>query len=345
MYDKIVNRLTLKNNRFVLITDENVFKIHGKKLQTILLEKKKNLIPLIVKEGEHSKSLDQYTDAIRFLFEKGIKKSDCIIGLGGGVVLDLTGFLASQYLRGVSFVFIPTTLMAVVDAAIGGKNGVNFENGKNLIGSFKNPDEIIFDSCFLGTLPENLYLEGFIEVIKYGLIFDKHLFHSLIERKICETNFIERSIEIKEEISSKDFFDVGLRRVLNFGHTVAHGIEKLSNLKMSHGQAVFIGLLLESYISLKKGFLEEFEFLQIKGYLLSLWVGFIKDFYVEATDLWECMKGDKKNAGDEVRICVLKRIGKCASFGGEFCTKVSFEEVKESLNWLNSEVMLLKSKV
>ncbi len=345
MYTKIINRLALKNTRFVLITDEKVFKIHGKKIQTLLIEKKKNIISFIVKEGEESKSLEQYTEAIRFLFRNGVKKTDFIIGLGGGVVLDLTGFIASQYQRGVSFVFIPTTLMAMVDASIGGKNGINFENGKNLIGSFKNPDEIIFDTVFLNTLPKDTYIEGFIEVIKYGLIFDKSLFQSLVDNQICESDFIQRSIEIKENISAKDFLDVGLRRVLNFGHTVAHGIEKLSNLKIRHGRALLIGLLMESYISMKKGFLEESEFFVIKEYLFSYWISFSEGFSVKALDLWDCVKGDKKNTKDSVRICVLKRIGKCVSFGGEFCTNLSFEELDESLNWLNKELESIKTSI
>jgi 3-dehydroquinate synthase len=345
MYSKIIDRLALKNTRFVLITDENVFQIHGKKIMSLLIEKNKNLISFVIKGGEDSKSLEQYTEAIRFLFENDIKKSDSIIGLGGGVVLDLTGFLASQFLRGISFVFIPTTLMAMVDASIGGKNGINFEKGKNLIGSLKNPDEIIFDTCFLKTLPKDLYLEGFIEVIKYGLIFDKLFFQLLVKNQISEKGFIERSIQIKEQIIAIDFFDVGLRRVLNFGHTVAHAIEKLSNLKIPHGRAVLIGLLMESYISLKKGFLDESEFFVIKDYLLSFWSGFIEIFSVQGLDLWNCMKGDKKNKGNDIRICVLKRIGKCVSFGGEFCANITFEELNESLNWLNIEVKSLRAPV
>jgi 3-dehydroquinate synthase len=269
-----------------------------------------------------------------------VKKNDTLVAVGGGVTSDLVGFVATTYMRGIEFVFIPTTLMAMVDAANGGKNGINLDHGKNLVGTTSLPFEIIFDKIFLQTLSSEVYLEGFMEIIKYGLIFDKDFFLDLVKGQMAESKMIERSIQIKNQICSLDPEDFSTRRILNFGHTIGHGLEKMFDYEISHGKAIFFGMILEAHISFQKRYLalEELDF--VKNYFLSVGKGFLSISNIDPNLLWSHMQFDKKNEFEKVRCVVLKRIGKCVTFSGNFCTYLSFNELANSLNWLKNKFLI-----
>lgn len=213
---------------------------------------------VVLKGGEEAKDIEVVLKIVERMYEAGIQRSDYVVAFGGGTLTDVTGFAASIYLRGINFVAIPTTLLGMVDAAVGGKNAVNFKNVKNVLGTFYQPRIIVADTRFLDTLPQQEYVNGLAEVIKYGLALDKELYEYLRgnSEKILSRDeealerVIERSIADKLFVVEQDVFDVkGIRIVLNFGHTVGHLIESLSGFSISHGKAVAVGMAYESLVS------------------------------------------------------------------------------------------------
>jgi len=229
----------------VLIVDETVALLYGKPLQTALSP----LIVLTVPSGEGSKTREMKEHLEDRLLELGVGRDATIIACGGGMVLDLAGFLAATYCRGVCFVSIPTTLMAMVDAAVGGKTGVNTPFGKNSIGAFYPPKAHYYYLPFLKSLPFEEWNGGMAEVLKYALIGDAALFVSLEKEWRWDEMLIRRCISQKQKIVEEDYKETGLRRTLNFGHTVGHGFEALSGYTLSHGYAVALGMLIESRLS------------------------------------------------------------------------------------------------
>lgn len=221
---------------------------------------------LPVEDGEQVKDINNALTIVQKLFEKGFDRGDYLIAIGGGTILDLAGFAASIYMRGLNLVNIPTTLLGMVDAAIGGKNGVNFGNAKNILGSYYQPSYVLVDLDFLETLPLEEVRKGLAEVIKYGIILDKELydFLSLNDEKILNKDreslleIIERSIRDKLGIVKLDERETrGIRVVLNFGHTIGHAIEAGSNFKIAHGYAISLGMVCEAKIAEEMGFAEE----------------------------------------------------------------------------------------
>lgn len=261
------------------------------------------------------------------LLELGMDRDSLLIGLGGGVISDLVGFLAATYMRGIDYFLIPTTFMAMVDASIGGKTSVNTPHGKNLIGAFHFPKRIFCEPLFLKTLPEIEMRGGFVEVIKYGLIWDEAIFRDIGKR--TRESFIARSIEIKEEIVQKDPYErSGLRKILNFGHTIGHALEQIKNYEISHGEAVWNGLLMESYLSWKKGFLS---LIDLEDIVTTLFQDDVRLEVLEGIDknhLYEVMRRDKKSVDLTPHIVTLKRIGSVRS-----TASVSPEEIGEALKW------------
>lgn len=230
------------NQHYVIITDDQI--------PTIYLDKIMNAIPqtLLIKiaSGETSKSLSTYQMILSFLQTKNITKETCLIALGGGVVGDITGFVASTYLRGIDYIQIPTTLLAQVDASVGGKTGINFEKNKNVIGSIYPPKYVIIDPQTLNTLSNRHFNNGIAEVIKYGLISSKKMIETLEKPNVIYhiTDLIAQSIEIKKKLIEQDEYDQNMRRYLNFGHTLGHAYESYYQFnKYLHGEAIAIGML------------------------------------------------------------------------------------------------------
>jgi 3-dehydroquinate synthase len=336
MYSKILQTLRLRKGVIVIITDTNVADLYAEAFFKELKEFKSNTILLRIQPGEASKSRSVKEFLEDQLVSLGIGRSDTIIAFGGGVVSDVVGYLAATYLRGISYMVIPTTLMGMVDAAIGGKNGINHEKGKNLMGSLLAPEDVFIEPLFLKTLPNEVYLEGFMEVIKYGLIWDEEFFNSIYEKNISINECIYKSIRIKKIVVKEDPNDLSLRRVLNFGHLVAHAIEKCTAYLVSHGRALWYGMLIESYVSYLKGCLSLESVMKIADLLCREEIRFKLIDKIDPKVLYQAMKNDKKAKESVPRMVLLKRIGKVVSFGGEYCTPINYEDFEVAFSWVNN---------
>ena len=261
---------------------------------------------------------------IEFLIKENFNKSDCLISLGGGVVGDLSAFVASLVKRGIKFINIPTTLLAQVDSSIGGKTAVNSSQGKNLIGTIYQPDFVLIDMSALNSLPRREMICGYGEILKHSLIFDRKFFFWLSKngKKIINKkdksiliNAITRSCKIKSSVVSKDESEKNLRMILNFGHTFAHGFESAKNFskKINHGEAVLLGMIVASQLSYRKKILPLKDLLLIKKHYheLNLPMNVKKYFKRKDVDkIVSFMKKDKKNFNSKLNLILLKRVGK-----------------------------------
>ena len=295
----------IPSQNVVLITDTNV-KTHYK-----------NQFPshplITLKTGEAIKTLDTVHHIYKKLVEFEVDRSTFIVGIGGGIVCDITGFAASTYLRGVRFGFVSTTLLSQVDASVGGKNGVNFKGYKNLIGVFNQPEFVICDPKLLSTLPEQEILNGMAEIVKHAAIEDASLF-AYLERHsqkalALDIDVIEKlvydSIVIKSGIVNQDELEKGARRKLNFGHTFGHAFEKTAGVP--HGQAVSAGMVTAAALSVKKGQLSVEEAGRIKSLLQG--IGLPVTLQAERTRVFDALKKDKKRKGNQIYFVLLNGIG------------------------------------
>ncbi|HKV42250.1 MAG TPA: 3-dehydroquinate synthase [Blastocatellia bacterium] len=235
----------------VIVSNPTVSALYGRRLQASLRRAGFKALVVLIGDGERVKNLDTANSIFTFLVEHRIERRDVIVALGGGVVGDVAGFVAATYLRGIAFVQVPTTLLAQIDSSIGGKTGVNHKLGKNLIGAFHQPSLVLIDPAVLATLPPRELRSGLFEAIKYGVIRDKRLFNriaseaeKLTAARAEELDFvISRSCRIKADVVSKDEREAGLRRILNFGHTIGHAMEAVTHYrKFHHGEAVAYGM-------------------------------------------------------------------------------------------------------
>lgn len=268
-----------------------------------------------IEAGEEMKNISTCVEIWSILADLGADRKSAILNLGGGVITDLGGFVASTFKRGIDFINIPTTLLGMVDAAIGGKNGVDLGTLKNQIGVINAPKLVVIDTDYLETLPQNQMKSGLAEMLKHGLIYDKKYWNQFKDLK--ELNFddldqlIYRSIEIKNEIVCQDPTENGIRKALNFGHTLGHAIEShfLETEKpLLHGEAIAIGMILESYISKEKKLITEEEYIEIKSTLLAI---FEKQFFTQndIDSIVNLLIHDKKNEYGKVQFALIENIG------------------------------------
>jgi 3-dehydroquinate synthase len=268
---------------------------------------------LVLDPGEEYKTLEICDSLWTSLIDTGADRKSLVINLGGGVITDMGGFVASTFKRGIDFIHIPTTLLGQVDAAIGGKTGVNLEYSKNQVGTFAHPLFTFIDSQFLRTLPEREFMSGMGEVIKYGLIADKVLFDLLKDKQSLIANLetiIKSSTDIKNHYVTTDFKENGDRKKLNFGHTVGHAIESYYMGEVLHGEAIGAGMICESFISYKQGKITEQELKEIKEMIFS----FYDKIELEEKMLdpiMNEMKADKKNVNGKLNFTLLTGIGTC----------------------------------
>ncbi len=321
-----------KGYKIAIITDSNVERIYGSKILQ-KLDKKDQVFILPFKAGEESKNRKTKEELEDRLFELGFGRDTLIIALGGGVTGDLAGFIAATYMRGVPFIQMPTTLLSQVDSSIGGKVGIDHPSGKNLIGAFYPPEKVYIDIDFLITLPKEELINGMAEIIKAAIIKDPELFSYLesnigrvinLEKKYID-NVIISSLKIKAKVVETDERESGLRKILNFGHTIGHSIETLSNFEIPHGSAVGMGMAVETLISEKIGILKSEEKERIfqllkKSKLLE------KPFKAPADEIIKKTILDKKTRKGIVEYSLIKGIGN-ALYG----IKVEHGVVKESL--------------
>jgi 3-dehydroquinate synthase len=290
----------------VIITDDNILRLYGHQFPDFPV--------LCVAPGEGSKSLDTVGQITAQLLEIGLDRSGFIIGIGGGVVCDLAGFLASVYMRGIGFGFVSTSLLSQIDASVGGKNGVNSGQVKNVLGTFGQPDFVICDPVMLHTLPEEEFLSGLAEIIKMGAIMDPELLKdvelnrsAILKRdEVFLNDLIIRSIKLKASVVAEDEKESGRRMILNFGHTYGHVIETVLMLK--HGYAVSSGMMLAAGISVKEGLLENSDFTRLFNILNDF--GLISKHNIPADTLLKKLKGDKKKTGDEISFILIGPPGK-----------------------------------
>ncbi|MBQ2897654.1 MAG: 3-dehydroquinate synthase [Clostridia bacterium] len=261
--------------------------------------------------GEKSKNYQTLIDITEFLAEKNLTRTDLLIALGGGVVGDITGFAAAIYLRGIKFVQIPTTFLAAIDSSVGGKTAVNLNAGKNLIGSFYQPELVICDPKMIDTLDDVYFDDGVAEAIKYGAIMDSKLFE-LFEKSDMRQNLekiIVRCIELKNIVVTEDEFDVGLRQLLNFGHTIGHSIEKCSNFKITHGHAVAIGMAIIARGCVKLGITPENDAKRLISLIEKYNLPTKCEFDTES--LYAPAVSDKKRTGGDITVIVMEKVGGC----------------------------------
>ena len=277
-YNIIIEKNSLENiNNFInfsefsniiILTDENI--VNNNWLEKLLYVLPKEVYNLIIKSGEKYKNLDTVANIWETMNNYKLDRKSLLINLGGGIVSDLGGFCASTYMRGIKFLNIPTTLLSQVDASVGGKTGFDYNSCKNLIGSFAEPYKVVIDSSTLSTLPEREFNSGMAEVIKYGIIYDKDFFDYLESENIDIDYVIKKCCEIKADVVNKDFKEGGLRKILNFGHTIGHAIETLSletKSPLLHGEAVALGIVAICYIASKIGKINDNNFERIKNIL------------------------------------------------------------------------------
>lgn len=268
--------------------------------------------------GEINKNIETCVQIWNVLTELGGDRKSLVINLGGGVVTDLGGFVASTFKRGIDFINIPTTLLSMVDASVGGKNGVDLGNLKNQIGVFNLPQMVIVDTDYLETVPQNEMRSGLAEMLKHGLIYDQEYWEQFLDIKAIDYDGLDelifRSVEIKNEIVTIDPTEKNLRKALNFGHTLGHAIESYfleneNKTTLLHGEAIAVGMILESYISLHKNLISETEFEQIKTTLKSIY----DDIVFEENDIdpiLELLIHDKKNEYGTIQFALIDGIGK-----------------------------------
>ena len=316
LIDKISEKVknVYKGKKIFILTDENVNKYYGKKVVSALSEYfDVKLVSL--KAGEETKNFNTLPMVYNELLDFNLTRSDLIITLGGGVIGDLGGFVASSYLRGIDFIQVPTSLLAQVDSSVGGKVAVDLERGKNLVGSFYHPKAVLIDPEVLNTLDNRFFIDGMAEVIKYGCIKDKMFFEFLYE---MENNsdvidnmerVIHKCCDIKRIVVESDEKDKGERMLLNFGHTLGHAIEQYYNYtKYTHGEAVAIGMYEITKISEAKGLTVKGTAERIKEILIKYNLPYKMDVNIE--EILDTINLDKKKLGKKLNLIILKEIGK-----------------------------------
>ncbi len=297
-------------SRIAVVTDLNVAKLYAHQVVTALESAGFKPFVFKVPPGEESKNLEQLSFLYNSFLEGGLDRRGAVIALGGGVIGDLAGFAAATYMRGITLVQCPTTLLAMVDSSVGGKTGVDLPQGKNLVGAFKQPVLVAADTQTLATLPEREIRMGMAELIKHAVIGDPELFEAL-ESADRPSNLspalVARSANVKVRVVEADPFESGLREVLNLGHTVGHALEKCSGYALGHGEAVAIGLVAAARISEKMGLCSSDEPDRLES-LLSR-TGLPICHSEDPTGLVKAMAADKKNIGGRVRFVLIRKIG------------------------------------
>lgn len=300
----------LRAKKAVVITDTNVDGLYSKIVIDSLNKAGFSTYKFVFEAGEKSKNINTYLDIISFLANNTISRKDVLVALGGGVVGDLVGFVASTYLRGIDFVQIPTTLLSIIDASVGGKTAIDIKEGKNLVGAFYQPKMVIADLDALKTLPSEEISNGLGEMAKYAVLIGEKYFEMMAEDAYKNLDeLIALSIEYKRDIVEKDEKESGLRKFLNLGHTTAHAIEKLSDFTIPHGNAVSMGLVMMAKACAKNGLLSDDEANKIYDLINKYDLAKPQPFSIE--DIVKEIALDKKSDSTNVDAIVINAIGEC----------------------------------
>lgn len=343
---KLLKLLAPLGSKFAIITDNLVSLLHGQKLYIDLMQAGLNVHLLTFPEGEQYKIRTTKESLENELFREGFGRDSCVIALGGGVVSDLAGYLAATYCRGIPLVIIPTSLMAMVDASIGGKTGVNVPHGKNLLGCIYQPRYVLIDPLALSTLPLEDLKHGLVEMIKYGLIADVHFFEYLEQNTSSilslDSVVIEKCLynccRIKKEIIEEDTLEKGRRRILNFGHTIGHALESLTHYQLPHGQAVAVGLLVESYLCVLIGKISKEVLDRIYSLITQYGIPISVPEYFSPEHLLEAMVLDKKSSKGVPRFVTIEAIGSPSYHDSQFCIEIDKKLIIDALGWMNHDL-------
>lgn len=336
-----LKRMIQTHERVVIVCDETIKPLH---LDNLLEELPVSLPLFCNKAGESGKTRQSKAAIEDFLFSHHVGRNDLMIAIGGGALLDCAGFAASSYLRGLNYVSLPTTLLAMCDAAIGGKTGINTPYGKNTLGAFHPPKVVVSYLPFLQTLSAQKMLDGAAEVLKYSLIsapqltnlMDKVWFDKEYERLFVLEKLITLCQKIKQDVVRNDPFDKAERKLLNFGHTVGHSLEVLSNFSISHGQAVAIGMATEAFIAQEMGLADPqladsiIAYLEKLGFELTVLVPRDIESYIHL------MRRDKKNQEGAIHMVLLKKWGWCHIEEGKFTHGVDEVLIRKALTWMQA---------
>lgn len=326
--------LGAKDRKICVITDSNVNAIYGDEILQLLEAQCRLAVRFVIPAGEESKNLGKVQEAYRFLIGEKFDRKDLLLALGGGVVGDLTGFVAATYLRGVDFVQIPTTLLAQADSSIGGKTGVDFEGYKNMVGAFKMPKLVYMNVSALNTLDDRQFYAGFAEIMKHGLIKDEAFYLWLLERmyEICERDadvlqeMVYRSCLIKKEVVEKDPLEKGERALLNFGHTIGHAIEKAKDFSLYHGECVALGAVAAAFLSYKKDRISMEEYYEIRDMFVPFNLPISVD-HIDPAEIVRLTKSDKKMEAGKIKFVLLEGIGRAV-----VDTTVTEQELLDAVN-------------
>lgn len=326
-----------KGNALVIITDSHVETVIAKKIAKNLRCQGWKVLLVAFTAGEAQKTRETKAWIEDQMLAQRLGRDTCILAIGGGTVTDLAGFVAATYCRGVPYLSIPTTLLAMVDAAIGGKTGVNTIHGKNLIGAFYPPAAILVNPEFLLTLPLQELKNGIVEILKAGLIASAELFELLVQERYAIQNrnllllseIIQKSIAIKQSVVQKDPLEQGLRRILNLGHTIGHAIESIEQYQIPHGEAVGIGIALEGMLSAKLGYLPWQALEKIQETLTAYGFQTQLPQLISLEKLKTALCFDKKSLHSQPRFVALKNIGEVMPFEGTYCTSLNWENLDE----------------
>ena len=307
-----IRAIAPKAEKAAIITDDNVDALYAESLMASLEKAGLTAVKFVLPHGEESKNGLGYLAIVSFLAESGLSRSDALVALGGGMVGDIAAFSAATYLRGINYIQMPTSLLAMVDSSVGGKTAIDLPAGKNLAGVFCQPDAVLCDLSTLDSLPENVFRQGCAEVLKYGILDDVGLFDYLSEKGLSfdREYVIARCIEIKRNYVLADEFDTGIRRKLNLGHTFGHAVEKLSGYALSHGESVAIGTAVAARAAAKMGYCSEMCAGKIETALKAF--GLPTETNITIDEAMPIMLSDKKRAGSFVNIIVPETIGSCA---------------------------------
>lgn len=325
-------------SRCVIITDDKVATLYGEPLKETLSQKGLNTFLFSFPGGEVYKTRRTKELLEDRLFEQGLGRDTVIIALGGGIATDLGGFLAATYCRGVPLVMIPTSLLGMVDASLGGKTGVNIPTAKNMVGCIYQPKKVFIDPTTLKTLPPHEIRNGFVEMIKHGLIADGAFFNYLethaddllaLKETVIE-QAIHQSCLIKKEIVESDEKENGKRRLLNCGHTIGHALETLSDYALSHGEAVAMGIVVESRLANIMGHLDLASLNRIQAILVKYGFSLYPSFDVSLEAILGAMALDKKSLQGQPRFVILNAIGSALPYDGAYCTYVDREILKQA---------------
>lgn len=314
--EKILTKFILRDKKVCIITDDNIAPLYLDEVENVFSKVCNNVSHFIIEAGEENKTLKSVEKVYEYLIESKFDRNDFVIALGGGVIGDMTGYIAATYLRGISFIQIPTTLLSQVDSSIGGKTGVDLNGYKNMIGAFYQPKLVYINVSTLLSLNRRIYLSGMGEIIKHGIIKDRDYLNWL--RNNCE-KIIDRDIEvlipmiknscfIKKIVVENDPKEKGERALLNFGHTIGHSVEKLYNFEKYHGECVAIGMVVAAYLSKNKGFITESEADSIKK-MVSIFELPNSISGLNADDIIKVSKNDKKMDSKKIKFIVIKEIG------------------------------------